>query len=363
MAIGQYYAIGVDMRDPYWVYGGLQDNGGWAIPSNSRDRQGVLNDHVTVTNGGDGFHMQVDPTDWRTLYTTTHVGYFGRQNMETREHVFITPTPYTTSNFDEYYDPDFDDIQTNYSINPQERWLWGDITNRSINGTILPPQFRWNWNAPLVMSPTNPRTIYVGSSYLFRSIDRGDTWRIISPDLTTNNPETRNTTNSGGLTKDATGAENTGTIYTIDESPVNSGVVWVGTDDGNVQVTRDGGANWINVRGNIPGIPLGVWVSRVEASHFHEGTAYVGRFSGASHGPMLGHVTPEAAVGGPIALLEEGDIITLDIPGRRLDAKLTEEQFTDRRAKWQPRPANYSTGVLAKYAKLVSSASEGAVTG
>ncbi|MCH7490141.1 MAG: hypothetical protein IID05_05545 [Gemmatimonadetes bacterium] len=275
MAIGQYYAIGVDMRDPYWVYGGLQDNGGWAIPSNSRDRQGVLNDHVTVTNGGDGFHMQIDPTDWRTLYTTAHVGYFGRQNMETREHVFITPTPYTTSNFDEYYDPNFDETQTNYSINPQERWLWGDIPNRAINGTILPPQFRWNWNAPLVMSPTNPRTIYVGSSYLFKSIDRGDTWRIISPDLTTNNSETRNTTNSGGLTKDATGAENTGTIYTVDESPVNSGVVWVGTDDGNVQVTRDGGANWSNVRENIPGIPEEIWVSRVEASHFHEGTAYV----------------------------------------------------------------------------------------
>jgi len=275
MAIGQYYAIGVDMRDPYWVYGGLQDNGGWGIPSNSRDSRGVLNDHVTVTNGGDGFHMQVDPTDWRTLYTTAHVGYFGRQNMETREHVFITPTPQTTSNFADYYDPEFDEYQTNYSINPEEAWLWSDIPNRTINGSILPPQFRWNWNSPLVMSPNNPRTIYVGSSHLFKSVDRGETWRIISPDLTKNNPETRNSTYSGGLTKDATGAENYNTIYTIDESPVNSAIVWVGTDDGNVQVTRNGGASWTDVTGNVPGIRNDLWVSRVEASPFDAATAYV----------------------------------------------------------------------------------------
>ena len=88
-----------------------------------------------------------------------------------------------------------------------------------------------------------------------------------------------------------------------------------------------------------------------------------GRFSGASHGPMLGHIAPEAAVGGPIALIEEGDIITLDIPGRRLDVKLSEEELTDRQSRWQPKEPNYTTGVLAKYAKLVSSASEGAVTG
>jgi photosystem II stability/assembly factor-like uncharacterized protein len=275
MAIGQYYAIGVDMRDPYWVYGGLQDNGGWAIPSNSRDESGILNDHVTVTNGGDGFHMQVDPTDWRTLYTTAHVGYFGRQNMETREHVFITPTPQTTANFAEYYDPEFDEYQTNYSINPEEAWLWSDIPNRTINGSILPPQFRWNWNSPLVLSPNNPRTVYVGSSHLFKSVDRGDTWRIISPDLTKNDPKTRNSTYSGGLTKDATGAENYNTIYTIDESPVNSGIVWVGTDDGNVQVTSDGGANWTDVTGNIRGIRSDFWVSRVEASPFDAATAYV----------------------------------------------------------------------------------------
>jgi len=275
MAIGQYYAIGVDMRDPYWVYGGLQDNGGWAIPSNSRDPQGILNDHVIETNGGDGFHMQVDPTDWRTLYTTAHVGYFGRQNMETREHVFITPTPQTTVNFWDVYDPAFGEDQTNYSINGEERWLWRDIPSRTINGSILPPQFRFNWNSPLVLSPNNPHTVYIGSNYLFRSVDRGDTWRIISPDLTKNDPATRNSTNSGGLTKDVTGAENHNTIYTIDESSVDPSVIWVGTDDGNVQVTKDGGATWVNVKENIPGVPEAIWVSRVEASHFEAGRAYV----------------------------------------------------------------------------------------
>lgn len=275
MAIGQYYAIGVDMRDPYWVYGGLQDNGGWGIPSNSRDFQGILNDHAMVTNGGDGFHMQVDPTDWRVLYTTAHVGYFGRHNMETYEHVFITPTPATTANFYDYYDPDFGESQTNYSINPEERWLWSDIPSRTINGSILPPQFRWNWNSPLVMSPTDPNTVYVGSSYLFKSEDGGETWRIISPDLTKNDPRTRNSTNSGGLTKDATGAENHNTIYTIDQSPLDENVIWVGTDDGNVQLTLDGGASWTEVGRNIEGVPRERWVSRVEASNFDEATAYV----------------------------------------------------------------------------------------
>ncbi len=275
MAIGQYYAIGVDMREPFWVYGGLQDNGGWGIPSNSRDRQGILTDHAIEANGGDGFHMQVDPTDWRTMYTTAHVGFFGRMNMETHQHTFITPTPETIVNFGELYDADFDEAPLNYSINPEERWLWRDIENRTINGAILPPQFRFNWNAPLVMSPNNPDTIYVGGSYLFKSVDQGESWRIVSPDLTRNDPATRNSSNSGGLTKDATGAENHNTIYTIDESAIDPDIVWTGSDDGLVHVTRDGGTSWTNVTGNIDGLPDGSWISRVEASKHDAATAYV----------------------------------------------------------------------------------------
>ncbi len=275
MPIGQYYEIGVDMRDPYWVYGGLQDNGGWGIPSQTRSRYGIRVDDAIMVNGGDGFHMTADPTDWRTVYTTAHVGVYGRQNMETFEHTFITPTTQTTVNVDEYYDPGFDELPTEYTINPGERWLWGNIPSRTVNGSNLPPQFRWNWNAPLAVSPNNPRTIYVGANHLFKSVDRGETWHIISPDLTRNDSATRNPTYSGGLTRDATGAENHHTIYTIAESPVDAEVIWVGTDDGNVQVTRDGGASWTNVRDTMPSVPDTAWVSQVVASHHEAGTAYV----------------------------------------------------------------------------------------
>ena len=276
MAIGQFYAIGVDMRDPYWVYGGLQDNGGWATPSNSRNPRGILTDHVTVVNGGDGFHMQIDPTNWRNVYTATHVGFFGHIDMKTRERRLITPTPQNIVNFEEVYDPAFEETPIDYTINPGDHWTWFDLPSKTINGASLPPQFRFNWNSPLVMSPSNPHTLYAGGSYLFKTVDQGNSWRIISPDLTRNDPATRNSSNSGGLTKDVTGAENIHTIYTVDESELDPGIVWVGTDDGLVQVTRDGGASWINVTDNIPRLPeKHLWTSRVEASKHDVGTAYV----------------------------------------------------------------------------------------
>jgi photosystem II stability/assembly factor-like uncharacterized protein len=274
MAIAQYYAIGVDMRDPYWVYGGMQDIGGFGGPSNSRDYQGILNDHNIEVNGGDGFHMQVDPGDWRTVYTVCHVGGLGRINMETREYKLISPRPETIGNFNEYYDPDFPETPVRYSIFPGEHWLWRQ-SSRSSYSSLLPPQFRYNWSSPVIVSSHNPHTLYFGGNYLFRSIDRGDSWQIISPDLTTNDPEKRNSSDSGGLTHEVTGAENHCTIITISESPVDESILWVGTDDGNVQVTKNGGANWTNVRPNIKDVLQGIWVSRVEASHFHKGTAYV----------------------------------------------------------------------------------------
>ena len=274
MAIAQYYAIGVDMRDPYWVYGGMQDIGGFGAPSNSRDYQGILNDHNIEVNGGDGFHMQVDPTDWRTVYTVCHVGGLGRINMETREYKLISPRPETIVNFDEYYDPSFPETPVHYSIFPGEHWLWRR-PSRSRYSSLLPPQFRYNWSSPVLVSAHNPRTLYFGGNHVFKSVDRGDFWLIISPDLTTNDPEKRNSSESGGLTHEVTGAENHCTIITISESPLDASILWVGTDDGNVQVTRDGGASWTNVRPNIRGVPQGIWVSRVEASHFQEGAAYV----------------------------------------------------------------------------------------
>ncbi len=274
MAIAQYYAIGVDMRDPYWVYGGMQDIGGFGGPSNSRDPQGILNDHNIEVNGGDGFHMQVDPTDWRIVYTVCHVGGLGRINMETREYKLISPRPETIVNFDNYYDPDFPETPVRYSIFPGEHWLWRQ-SSRSRYSSLLPPQFRYNWSSPVIVSSHNPHTLYFGGNHVFKSVDMGDTWKIISPDLTTNDPEKRNSSDSGGLTHEVTGAENHCTIITISESPLDASILWVGTDDGNVQVTRDGGANWSNTRSNIEGVPQGIWVSRVDASHFHEGSAYV----------------------------------------------------------------------------------------
>jgi hypothetical protein len=274
MAIAQYYAIGVDMRDPYWVYGGMQDIGGFGGPSNSRDRQGILIDHNIEVNGGDGFHMQVDPTDWRTVYTTCHVGGIGRINMETRETRLISPRPETIINFKDVYDPNFPEMPIEYTIYPGEHWLWW-ADSRSSYSSILPPQFRFNWSTPLIISSQNPRTIYVGGNYLFKSIDQGESWRIISPDLTTNDPAKRNSSDSGGLTKEVTGAENHCTIISISESPVNASILWTGADDGSVRVTRNGGKTWSDVRKNIKGVPEGIWCSRIEASHFAERTAFV----------------------------------------------------------------------------------------
>lgn len=270
-AIGQYYAIGVDMRDPYWVGGGLQDNGLWFTPSNSREYRGVLNMHSTWVAEGDGFHVQIDPTDYRNVYVVNHVGFACRLNFDTREYEYITPTPETTINFGDYVDPDFDEEPIQYTIDPGEHWFFYEQADRP----KLPPQFRFNWSSPLVMSQSNPHTIYFGGNFLFKSIDQGKNWRLISPDLTKNDPERRNPSNSGHLTRSVTGGENHYTIITISESPMNEAVVWAGTDDGNLQVTRDGGDTWTNVKSKVPGVPADAWVSRVEASRFAEGTCYV----------------------------------------------------------------------------------------
>ena len=271
MAIGQYYAIGVDMRDPYWVGGGLQDNGLWAGPSNSRERRGILNMHNTWVGEGDGFHTQIDPTDWRTMYLVNHVGFCARLNLETREHEYITPTPETTINFGEHFIPDFPDSMIRYTIYPGEQWFYYERPERP----LLPPQFRFNWSSPLVLSPNNPQTIYFGGNHLFKSVDRGVSWRIISPDLTGNDPQWRNPSRSGYLTTSVTGGENHFTIITIAESPRNEALVWVGTDDGFVHITRDGGTTWSEVGENLPGIEGRAWVSRVEPSSFAEGRCYI----------------------------------------------------------------------------------------
>ena len=271
MAIGQYYAIGVDHRDPYWVGGGLQDNGLWIGPSNSREVRGILNEHNTWIGEGDGFHTQIDPTDWQTVYMVNHVGFAARLNVATKQHQFITPTPETVINFSEYFDPLFPDSMIQYTIYPGEQWFFGENPQRP----LLPPQFRFNWSSPLVLSPNNPQTIYFGGNYLFKSVDRGNSWRLISPDLTSNDAEKRNPTQSGYLTRSVTGGENHFTIITIAEDPKDPSTVWAGTDDGFVQLTRNGGTTWEEVGQNFPQAGNRKWVSRVEPSYHVPGRCYV----------------------------------------------------------------------------------------
>ncbi len=271
MAIGQYYAINTDMRDPYWVIGGLQDNGLWMGPSNSREYRGILNEHNTWVGEGDGFYCAIDPIDNRTIYLVNHVGFATRLDFYTREYQYITPNPETIINYKDFVDPNYPETPIRYTIDPGEHWFFGGREERP----KLPPQFRFNWNSPLVLSPSNSHTLYFGGNHLFKSVDRGNTWRIISPDLTSNDPKRRNPTNSGYLTRSVTGGENHYTIVTIAESPLDPSVIWVGTDDGHVQITQNGGISWTDVKPNILGVPANAWVSRVEPSHHEPGTCYV----------------------------------------------------------------------------------------
>jgi len=248
LPIAQYYRIGVDMRDPYYVYGGLQDNGTFGGPSFARDIRGVLNDYNWKLHWGDGQDIQVDPTDWRTLYTEAENGSFRRYDVLTHRFSGARPDPSNITNY--------------LAMVPESERQGGR-------------EFRYNWSAPLVMSPHDPKTLFLGAQYLFKTTDGGDSWTIISPDLTTNDPEKRVRGQSGGLTPDNTGAEQHCTITSVSQSSVTRSVIWVGTDDGNVQVTRDGGISWTNVRPNIRGVPQGIWLGRLEASHHDPGMAYV----------------------------------------------------------------------------------------
>ena len=252
LPVGQFYAIGVDMRDPYYVYGGTQDNGTWGGPHFSKDVRGTLADSWWKLHWGDGMFVQVDPTDWRAVYTEAENGSFRRYNAETRRVESARPSPKNIVNYSDFVEgtPEVD------------------------RETGLPEQFRFNWRSPLVMSPHNPRVLFLSGNHLFKTIDGGYHWQVISPDLSNNEPN-KVDRESGGMTRDVTGAEEHGTITALSESPLLPGLIWAGTDDGNLQITRNGGTTWTNVRGNVPEVPESIWVSSVEASHFSACTAYV----------------------------------------------------------------------------------------
>ena len=233
--LGQYYAIGVDMQKPYHIYGGLQDNGVWGSPSRTTDVAGITHRDAYKVYGGDGMYVQIDPTDPDTIYTDWHSGTVARIDRRTGR---------------------------TYDIKPQPK-----------EGT---QELRHNWVPPLVMSPHDPTRLYFGANRLIQLDDRGDRWTFISPDLTTNDPSripavVWRRSNPGY----AWSAEMHCTIVTVAESPVTPGVIWVGTDDGNVQLTRDGGKTWANLTSGLPAPVRGLYVSRVEASHHDDKVAYV----------------------------------------------------------------------------------------
>ncbi|HNQ80483.1 MAG: hypothetical protein PHF93_09105 [Acidobacteriota bacterium] len=268
LSFAQFYAVSADMRDPYYVYGGLQDNGTWGGPSLHREGS-ILTDFWYNVGGGDGFHVQIDPTDWRILYSESQGGAISRWNVETRESKSIRPNRGNIANYKDYFSdpPEPERKPGAENVPPADpETAWREMARR------MRGPFRFNWSTPILLSPHNPRTLYFGGNQLFKSTDRGEKWMIISPDLTANDAEKNKPT--GGLTDDTTGAETHGTIISISESRLRPGLLWVGTDDGNVQISRNDGASWTNVRPNIPGVPAGLWCSRVEASPFDEGTAY-----------------------------------------------------------------------------------------
>lgn len=234
--VGQFYHVSVDNALPYNVYGGMQDNGSWRGPGYKWQGSPIRNWDWHELWGGDGFDVLPDADDSRYVYAMSQQGNVGLLDTETGASMFVKPT---------HPDPDM--------------------------------KLRYNWNAPIAQDPFDSNVIYFGSQFLHKSNDKGKTWSIISPDLTTNDPEKQNQSESGGLTIDATGAENHTTLLAIEPSTLEEGLIWTASDDGKVFLTRDGGANWTDLSKNLQkkGMPEGAWVPQVKASKHNAGEALV----------------------------------------------------------------------------------------
>ncbi len=248
LPVGQFYHVACDNKIPYNMYGGLQDNGSWMAPSAAPG--GVNNSSWQMLYWGDGFWVQPDPVDNNVVYAESQGGNMARINLTNFKSVNIMP-----------------------QAGKDEEKL------------------RWNWNTPLVTGSANGRNLYTGAQYLYKTTDQGRTWQRISPDLTTNDKKKQKQEESGGLSEDNTSAENHCTIFTIAESKFDENTIWVGTDDGNLQVTTDGGKTWTNVAKNYEasGIPPQVWVSSIELSNFDKNTLYV-TFDNHMYGDMTTYV-------------------------------------------------------------------------
>ena len=225
LPVSQFYDVAVDMQEPfYYVYGGLQDNGTFGGPSGTRYSDGITNADWTLTTGGDGFYVQIDPEDPTIVYSEWQYGFLNRFDTKTGERHFIQPQPKDEENY------------------------------------------RWNWSSPLVLSQHDRNTLYFGANYLFRSRNRGDSWDVIGPDLTRALNPLELPLMGKVWPRDAVayhaGTSDYGSISTIAESPLRAGVLAVGTDDGLIQVTTDDGENWFRIE-TILGVPNQAWVTRV----------------------------------------------------------------------------------------------------
>jgi photosystem II stability/assembly factor-like uncharacterized protein len=245
LPVSQFYHVAADNRSPYTIYGGLQDNGSWMGPSASPG--GIENSDWENIGGGDGFYVFPDPNDEQVIYWQSQGGNINRYYRDSWEVKSIRP--------------------------------YGDEATGKL---------RFNWNTPVSFGPASG-AMYVGAQHLFRSTDQGDTWTRISPDLTTNDPQKQKQSESGGITIDNSTAENHCTIYTIGESPLDSQVIWAGTDDGNLQVTRDGGKNWVNTVPQIDGLPPHTWCSYIEPGK-HDAATALAAFDGHRHGDQKPYV-------------------------------------------------------------------------
>ncbi len=233
LPLGQFYHVDYDMDIPYNIGGGMQDNGSWVGQAYVWEAGGIRNANWQEIFFGDGFDVSFQPDNNRYAYAMSQGGNLGRVDRQTGKTKYLRP------------------------VHPEG----GEL--------------RFNWNAAFAQSPDEACTIYYGSQYVHKSTDCGDSWMIISPDLTTDDTLKQQQARSGGLTIDDTEAENHTTILAIAPSPVDENIIWVGTDDGNLQITRDGGENWTNVADRIPGFSAGSWIPFVEVSKRNRGEAFV----------------------------------------------------------------------------------------
>jgi len=237
----QFYNVAYDLQTPYHLCGGLQDNGTWCGPSQTPGAPGTPKSEWQSVGGGDGFFAVPDLKDPHLVYNNLQGGVISLTDRRTGASWGINPYP--------------------GGIGSSGQWM-------------APQKYRFNWNAPIVLAPQDPKTVYYGGNVLFRTKNYGQSWEAISPDLTTND-KTKQQSSGGKIVTDNTAAEFHCTIIAIGPSPVDANVIWVGTDDGNVQVTRDGGKTWTNTVKAMAGLAPNAWINKVEASHFDAGTAYV----------------------------------------------------------------------------------------